>query len=268
MKTNKKLTKSGINRLIVIHLILLIQCVIFFSAAGHFNIKRAWIFFGLSFLFLIINTLIAIFFSPEIANVRGEMQKGTKTWDKVFIAVYTPMTLALPLIAGLVVGRFGWSYLGTGSLYAGIIIFFATKIWLSQDEAKKIRLFYLIVFLMGLDFAAHRLNSPFFPVLLILLIFPLRKNLRSPKFWGSAILIYFAGFSIHFYLLFRAQTNPQLDLGYTNTWGQFVSWILSAHRALRHSHPFAVGSYLEHRGRARRRHLLSVPDRGSTWICG
>ena len=123
MKTNKKLTKSGINRLIVIHLILLIQCVIFFSAAGHFNIKRAWIFFGLSFLFLIINTLIAIFFSPEIANVRGEMQKGTKTWDKVFIAVYTPMTLALPLIAGLDVGRFGWSYLGTGSLYAGIIIF-------------------------------------------------------------------------------------------------------------------------------------------------
>jgi hypothetical protein len=112
-----------------------------------------------------------------------------------------------------------------GLLFTGIISFCTVKIWFSQDEAQKVRLFLLIVFLMGLDYTAHRLNSPFLPMILILLIFPLRKHLFSLKFWVAIIVLYFMGQSLHLYLLFRAQVHPPLDDGYTVTWTKLISWI-------------------------------------------
>ncbi len=78
---------------------------------------------------------------------------------------------------------------------------------------------------MGIDYTAHRLNSPFLPMILILLLFPLRKHLRNLKFWVSVIVLYLLGQSLHFYLLFRAQVHPPLDDGYTDTWTKLISWI-------------------------------------------
>ena len=112
-----------------------------------------------------------------------------------------------------------------GLLFTGIIIFCTIKIWFSQDESQKVSFFLLIVFLMGLDYTAHRLNSPFLPMILILLMFPLRKHLLSLKFWVAIIILYFMGQSLHLYLLFRAQVHPPLDDGYTDTISKLIPWI-------------------------------------------
>lgn len=112
-----------------------------------------------------------------------------------------------------------------GLLFTGIIIFCTVKIWFSDDDSQKARLFLLIVFLIGLDYTAHRLNSPFLPMILILLIFPLRKHLLSLKFWIAIILLYLVAQSLHLYLLFRSQLHSPLDVGFTNTLGKLIPWI-------------------------------------------
>lgn len=112
-----------------------------------------------------------------------------------------------------------------GLLLTSIIILCAVIIWFKNDDDKKIKLFLLLVFLISIDFSSHRLNTPFIPVLFILLIFPLRRYLFDYKFWGLIILIYITGFSIHLYLLFRAQVHPLPDLGNTETWKGLFSWL-------------------------------------------
>jgi len=145
--------------------------------------------------------------------------------DTVKISASFLTALSLPFIYSVWVQSNVTRVYILGLLFTGIIIFCTVKIWFSQDEAQKIRLFLLIVFLMGLDYTAHRLNSPFLPMILILLLFPLRKHLLSLKFWIAIIVLYFMGQSLHLFLLFRAQVHPPLDDGYTDTISKLIPWI-------------------------------------------
>lgn len=109
---NRKLKKSGIRRIKQIYFVFVVQALIFFASAGHFNIPRAWLYFIIYLVYLVLNTIMVYKFFPEIANVRGEMRKGTKSWDKVFIVLCAPMTLIImPAVAGLDIGRYYWSSL-------------------------------------------------------------------------------------------------------------------------------------------------------------
>lgn len=118
---NRKLKKSGIRRLIQIYFVFIIQALIFFASAGHLNIPRAWLYFIVYLVCLLLNTIMVYKFFPEIANVRGEMRSGTKSWDKVFIALSVPMTLIImPVVAGLDIGRYYWSSLPIYFIVIGI----------------------------------------------------------------------------------------------------------------------------------------------------
>ena len=112
-----------------------------------------------------------------------------------------------------------------GLFLTSVIIFLAVKIWLSRDDGEKAKLFFMTIFLMGLDFTAHRLNSPFIPMMFVLLIFPLRKYLFNLKFWAAGLIIYFVAVSLHLYLFTRAQLHPVIDIGNTGTFEDLYSWI-------------------------------------------
>ncbi|MFC1724929.1 DUF2723 domain-containing protein [candidate division KSB1 bacterium] len=112
-----------------------------------------------------------------------------------------------------------------GLFLTSVIIFLTVKIWLSQQNGEKARLFIMVVFLMGLDFTAHRLNSPFLPVFFLLLAFPLRKYLFNLKFWAAGLTVYLIAVSLHFYLITRAQLHPVVDIGNTGTFEDLYSWI-------------------------------------------
>lgn len=159
-------------------------------------------------------TLLVIFRNPP-----HEAEETTKV-SASFLAA-----LSLPFMYSIWIQSNVTRVYILGLLFTAIIIFCTVKIWLSQNESQKVRLFLLIVFLMGLDYTAHRLNSPFLPMILILLFFPLRKRLLSIKFWIAIIVLYFMGQSLHLYLLFRSQVRPLLDGGYTYNWSSLMSWI-------------------------------------------
>jgi len=112
-----------------------------------------------------------------------------------------------------------------GLFLTSVLFLCATKIWLSDDEKQKVKPFLLIVFIMGIDFGAHQLNLPFILVIIVLLIFRLRKHFFRFKFWASLIVVLAAGLSIHLYLLIRGQQHPSVDLGYTQTFSQLIAWI-------------------------------------------
>jgi len=57
-------------------------------------------------------------------NLRGAGQEGTKKWDYVFLAVFgLNLLIVVPLVAGLDVGRFQWSYLGVPFMIIGIVLY-------------------------------------------------------------------------------------------------------------------------------------------------
>jgi len=112
-----------------------------------------------------------------------------------------------------------------GLLLTGILVYCSVRIWFSTDEKEKIKLIYLIVFVLGIDFAAHRLNTPFIPVVLLLLIFPLRKELIRIRFWLILIGLYLLGFSLNLFVLIRSQYYPAFAMDDVQNFSQLFDWI-------------------------------------------
>jgi hypothetical protein len=112
-----------------------------------------------------------------------------------------------------------------GLLLTGILIYCSIKIWFSQDETEKRKLIYLIVFLLGLDYTAHRLNTPFIPIVLVLLIFSLRKELKQFRFWFILVGLYFLGFSLNLFPLIRSQSHPPFSMDDIQNFSQLYAWI-------------------------------------------
>jgi protein-S-isoprenylcysteine O-methyltransferase Ste14 len=103
-----KLERSGYLRLVQVLLIMAIDAAILFAAAGTLSWPAAWVYVGIRIVALIIGAVFIIRENPEIINERGRMPSNTKDFDKVFAAIYSPLALILPLVAGLDF-RFSWS---------------------------------------------------------------------------------------------------------------------------------------------------------------
>ncbi len=112
-----------------------------------------------------------------------------------------------------------------GLFLSSLILYCVVKIWFGTDEDEKKRLFLFTVYLIALDYGAHRLSLPFVPVLLVLLIVSLRKHLLSLKFWGKMFLLAAAGLSVHLILLIRSQMNPPMPLDSVKNLSQLWAWI-------------------------------------------
>lgn len=121
----KELTKGIVKRFIEICFFLIIQAIIFFVAAGRLNLPRAWYFFALSFVYMLISAPIVVKLNPEVVKERGETHKGTKFWDYVFGVLYTLSLFAMSLVAGLDIGRFEWSSMGIPFLLFGTVLLIA-----------------------------------------------------------------------------------------------------------------------------------------------
>lgn len=120
----KRLTKDGAKALLTPFRWTIVMAVSFFLAAGRLDVFRAWLFFGIYFVGAIVGAVIMWKFAPELANQRASIKEGTKTWDKVFLAIYFPVSLLVfPIVAGLDVGRFQWSQLGISCSIVGVVLY-------------------------------------------------------------------------------------------------------------------------------------------------
>ncbi len=112
-----------------------------------------------------------------------------------------------------------------GLFLTAVILYSTVKIWFSGDEQVKQKYFFLIVFVMAIDYSAHRLNLPFVPIIIILLFLPLRKNLLSIKFWAVIIILLITGLSVHLFLLIRSIQNTPVRMDDVRSIKDLLAWI-------------------------------------------
>lgn len=102
------------------------MAVTFFLAAGRLDLFRAWLTFGIHLLGAIAGAALMWRFAPGLANQRASIREGTKEWDKIILLMFFSLhLLVIPVVAGLDVGRFGWSRLGLNFAVAGIVLYSA-----------------------------------------------------------------------------------------------------------------------------------------------
>jgi len=71
-----------------------------FLPAGRFNWPSAWATIGIMVAFVMINWICLLRWNPELIERRMRVGAGTKTWDKIWAAAFTPLLSAVYIVAG------------------------------------------------------------------------------------------------------------------------------------------------------------------------
>ncbi len=103
------LERSGVNRIIQVFATVFVMGVVLFLSAGRLDWTSAWLFLGLYALVLLTLGTWVLGKNPDAINERGRVAKNPRTWDKILLAVYMPMSFVVLIVAGLDTGRLGWS---------------------------------------------------------------------------------------------------------------------------------------------------------------
>ena len=82
---------------------------IIFWPAGRIDWLAGWVYFGLITTTLFINFVYLRRVNPEVIAHRLRLGKGTKVWDILWSVLFTPVFLAIYVIAGFDAVRFEWS---------------------------------------------------------------------------------------------------------------------------------------------------------------
>ena len=95
-----------------------------FGAAGRIDWLRGWIFVVLYSAGMAAAGAAIKRFNPGLIEARAKWRhKDTKRFDRVILAIYFPMTLVQPAVAGMDAVRFGWSRMPFWWVYVGAALF-------------------------------------------------------------------------------------------------------------------------------------------------
>lgn len=102
---------------------LAIMMAVFYASAGRTDIPRSWFLFCVAFVYFVASNLALYRYNPGLLIQRLKLsRKGSKTWDEVLVRVSNLTALLLvPAVAGLDVGRYGWSSLGLPYAVVGVV---------------------------------------------------------------------------------------------------------------------------------------------------
>lgn len=92
--------------------------------AGRLDWVRGWIAAALWVVGMSTLRTIVDHYDPALLEARAKWRhKDTKKFEKIFFAVYLPLVVTQPLVAGLDVARFRWSSMPFGFVYVGATLF-------------------------------------------------------------------------------------------------------------------------------------------------
>ena len=128
MSNLSSIRRSGIRRIVSVVVVLLVQAVILFAAAGTVTWLRAWVYIGVSALLLIVNFVVLLRLNPEIINQRGRIKAGTKRFDKIFSVMYTVVFFIMLVVAGLDAVRYQWSFVPALLSVFGVCVLIAAQL--------------------------------------------------------------------------------------------------------------------------------------------
>ena len=117
------LNRFGIRSIIVQSILIIIGFAILFISAGTLAWINAWIYVGLVSIYWVISTVGLARVNPEVLNERGSVvKKGTKGFDKVWVAIYPVLTFGNLVVMGFDAVRFQWSFMPLWLAILGIVI--------------------------------------------------------------------------------------------------------------------------------------------------
>ena len=100
-----------------------------FAAAGRFDWKRGWIALALWVVGMSTMGVVVRRYNPQLLKEREKWRrKDTKPFDKVFLAIYLPLVMLQPAVAGLDAARYRWSSMPFPLVYVGAILFILSLI--------------------------------------------------------------------------------------------------------------------------------------------
>jgi protein-S-isoprenylcysteine O-methyltransferase Ste14 len=125
-KQQAGLNRVGIRGVAVQSILIIVGIVILFASAGTVFWVNAWIYAGLIIIYHVVSTVVLARLNPQLLNERGTLTgAGTKTFDKLYVAVYPVFSFGSLVVMGLDAVRFQWSVMPFWLIYAGIFLFVA-----------------------------------------------------------------------------------------------------------------------------------------------
>lgn len=110
-----------LKRFLQLFIFFVLVAALSFASAGRLDSWRAWIYLALYAGTIAVNAAVVLLTNPGVIRARGEMQASAKGFDKLIVSLYTLLTLALPVVAGLDAVRYRWAPLPFATLYFGAI---------------------------------------------------------------------------------------------------------------------------------------------------
>ncbi len=172
---------------------------------------------------IVSTALASVFFFYGLNDILQTFKM--KATESIHAPVSFLAALALPFLYSVWVESLVSRVYTQGLLLTSVLFLCAVRVWFSENDHQKTRYFLLALYVLGIDFGAHRLNLPFVVILIFLLLTSLRKQVRHFQFWLSIFAVTAASLSLHLYLIVRGQLDPLPDIGNTHSWGQLFSWI-------------------------------------------
>ena len=132
-----ELRGAVIKQLVVSAVMLAVMAAIFYASAGRTDIPRSWLLFGATLVHFTGSTLVVARLNPGLISQRLTVRRvGSKSWDEVLMRVCNlTMLLLLPAVAGLDVGRYGWSALGAQYAALGLALMAVSSVLISWSMA-------------------------------------------------------------------------------------------------------------------------------------
>lgn len=80
-----------------------------FLPAGRLDWTSGWLYLAVVGAGMTAGFILVRARNPELIEHRMRLGKGTKTWDKIWLWVFSPVFLSVYVVAGMDAARFGWS---------------------------------------------------------------------------------------------------------------------------------------------------------------
>lgn len=101
-----------------------VYVAIAFVGAGTLAWPRGIAYAGLFVAASLTGTLLLALYNPDLLAARKKtLKRDTKPFDRLFYALFLPLVILHPLIAGLDAVRFGWAPLPLSLLVPGVMLF-------------------------------------------------------------------------------------------------------------------------------------------------
>lgn len=123
-----KVNRSGIRSILRDFLIVAVNGVILFSAAGTIKWLNAWIYIGLVLIHQITIKILLIIKNPELLNEQGRaIKKASIFSDRIFIFIYPLATMVLSFMTGISSVRFKLVGFPSFLMIPGIVLFICSS---------------------------------------------------------------------------------------------------------------------------------------------